>query len=262
MLLLTLPLVFKHGIGNFPHVDHVPTLICALITPFFSLPNLQNVPKLAREAPTIEIYPREPQTVRVGESAMLSCRAIAGIPSPTVVWTRRDQSPLSHRIKEEYPGTIVINDITLGESGEYECKASNVAGESTQTASVTVFQPPVIHVTPEQTELTITEGDELKIECTAEGLPSPTVTWKTPNQIEATLGLPGYDPYSRSLAQAIVHKYNVNRGDEGTYVCQASNDAGSDEKYIYVIVQPKRGDVGKFAFNSLYTNEGALRLLD
>lgn len=208
--------------------------------------------KIAREAPVIEIYPREPQTVRVGESAMLSCRAVAGIPSPTVVWTRRDQSRLSHRVKEEYPGTIVINEITLEESGEYECKASNVAGESTQTASVTVYQPPIIHVSPEQTELTITEGDELKLECTAEGLPSPSVTWKAPSQAEAAPELPGYFvPYSRTLAQAVVHKYNVNRGDEGTYVCQATNDAGSDEKYIYVIVQPKRGDVGKFNLNCL-----------
>lgn len=178
---------------------------------------------------------------------MLSCRAVAGIPSPTLVWVRRDQSPLSHRIKEEYPGTIVINDITLGESGEYECKASNVAGESSQTASVTVYQPPIIHVTPDQIELTITEGDELKLECSAEGLPSPSVTWKSPSQIETVPRAPDYFvPYSRTLAQAVVHKYNVNRGDEGTYICQASNDAGSDEKYIYVIVQPKRGDVGKF----------------
>lgn len=182
---------------------------------------------------------------------MLSCRAIAGIPSPTVVWSRRDQSPFSHRIKEEYPGTIVINDITLGESGEYECRASNVAGETTQTASVTVFQPPIIRVTPDQTELTVTEGDELKLECSAEGLPSPSVSWKTPSQVESS-GVPGYSPYSRTVSsQAIVHRYNVNRGDEGTYVCQASNDAGSDEKYIYVIVQPKRGDVGEFAFFDL-----------
>lgn len=217
-----------------------------------------------REAPVIEIYPREPVTVRVGESAMLSCRATAGIPSPTVTWARRDQSPFSHRIKEEYPGTIVINDITLGESGEYECKATNIAGESTLTASVTVYQPPLIHVTPDQTELTVTEGDELKLECAAEGLPSPSVTWKTPNQIEAS-PQSGYGvPYARTLAQAVVHKYNVNRNDEGIYVCQASNDAGSDEKYISVIVQPKRGDVGKFtsAFCCLILSIGKYVVID
>lgn len=192
---------------------------------------------------------------------MLSCRAIAGIPSPTVVWTRRDQSPLSQRIKEEYPGTIVINDITLGESGEYVCRASNVAGESSQTASVIVYQPPIIHVTPEQTELTITEGDELKLECTAVGLPSPTVTWKTPIQVDAASQLPGFFvPYSRTQVQAVVHKYNVNRGDEGTYICQATNDAGSDEKYIYVIVQPKRGDVGKFHIQYIFQLFNGMRV--
>lgn len=192
----------------------------------------------------IEIHPREPQVVRVGESAMLSCRAIAGIPAPNVVWVRRDNSPLTQRIKEEYPGTILITDITLAEDGEYECKASNVAGEVSQSASITVHQPPTIQITPNQNEITITEGDELKLECVSDGIPAPSVQWKTPESFPATrtyAGAPVFSP------QAVIHKYNAVRSDEGVYVCHASNRAGSDEKYITVIVQPKRGDVGTYS---------------
>ena len=59
------------------------------------------LPHTEREAPVVEIYPREPKTVRVGESAMLSCRAIVGIPKPTVVWSRHDGRPFSLRIDQK-----------------------------------------------------------------------------------------------------------------------------------------------------------------
>lgn len=192
------------------------------------------------------MYPREPQTVRVGESAMLSCRAIAGIPTPTIVWARRDRAPLSSRVEEKYAGTILISNITFEDAGEYECIASNIAGEVSTTSSILVQQPPIIRILPEVQELTITEGDELKLECFAEGLPSPSVRWTEPKDISSTQvsGIP-----TRAFipeAQGFIHKYNVDRSDEGTYICHASNAAGEDQKYITILIQQKRGDVGKF----------------
>lgn len=162
---------------------------------------------------------------------------------------RRDQSPLSHRFEEKYPGTLVITNITLGEGGEYECKASNAAGEVSQTTSITVQQPPTARILPDVTELTITEGDELKLECFAEGTPAPSVQWKEPEP-RTRSGAPGPSGAESSYAfipapQSIIHKYNVGRNAEGTYICHASNAAGEDQKYITVIVEQKRGDVGK-----------------
>lgn len=169
---------------------------------------------------------------------MLSCRAIAGIPMPTVVWARRDGSPVL-RAEEKYPGTILISNITFAEAGEYECRASNIAGTVSQTASIRVHQPPQIRILPELEELIITEGDELKLECYAEGEPAPNVEWMEPsqNRNEPTL--------FSSLPKSSIQKYNVDRSAEGTYVCHASNEAGKDQKYITVVVQQKRGDVGK-----------------
>lgn len=178
---------------------------------------------------------------------MLSCRAIAGIPSPTVVWSRRDQSPLSQRIKEEYPGTILISDITVGDAGEYECKASNAVGEVSQTVPLHVQQSPVIKVKPDTVELKLTEGDELKLECEAEGIPAPTVRWQDPTteQEARTIHAYGYPGTPDLSSRAVLHRYNIRRADAGTYICQASNDAGTEEKYITVVVETKRGDVGK-----------------
>lgn len=213
---------------------------------------------IAREAPLLEIHPREPQTVRVGESAMLSCRAIAGIPSPTVVWSRRDQGPLSHRITEEYPGTILISDITLGEAGEYECKASNIAGQVSQTIPLHVQQPPIVTIRPDVVELKLTEGDELKLECEAEGIPSPSVRWREPAELDSATGVRGLAGPGSDFGipgRGVVQKYNLKRSDAGTYVCHASNAAGSEEKYITVLVEQKRGDVGKLIVNPyIYMN--------
>lgn len=56
--------------------------------------------------PQLDIYPELSQTVVAGQSAVLQCRAIAGIPSPTVVWRRENGLPLGQRIEEMSGGTL------------------------------------------------------------------------------------------------------------------------------------------------------------
>lgn len=170
----------------------------------------------AREPPKVEIFPSEPQTVRVGESAMLSCRANQGIPTPTLVWLRRDGLPLQ-RAEEKYAGTILISNITFAEAGEYECRASNIAGVASQTATINVQQAPQIRILPENSGLlTLTEGDELKLECFADGVPKPNVEWKEPSDSRSEPGLAGV-PYliSSPKPQSLIQKYNIDRSAEG-----------------------------------------------
>lgn len=174
---------------------------------------------------------------------MLNCRAIGGIPTPTVVWSRRDRIPISNLVEERSPGTITISNISIADAGDYVCKATNIAGEVTQTTSIRVQQRPIIRILPETNEWTITEGDELKLECSAMGLPSPSVQFKRYGQSDDGMRA---QPSPFGPSQSLIQKYNAGRNDEGTYVCHATNEAGEDQKYITVIVEPKRGDVGKF----------------
>lgn len=173
---------------------------------------------------------------------MLSCRTIAGIPTPSIKWTRRDRKPLSHRITEEYAGAITFRDVTLDEAGEYECQAENVAGKVTALVALNIQQSPIITLEPNVTELILTEGDELKLECSAIGTPTPSVIWKEPLQTASFYGTPAV---RSSQPYATIQKYNARRGDEGTYICSASSEAGTDEKYVTVMIQQKRGDIGK-----------------
>ena len=48
-----------------------------------------------REPPTIEIFPEESQTITTGSSVLFQCRAMAGIPTPTIKWTREDRRPIA-----------------------------------------------------------------------------------------------------------------------------------------------------------------------
>lgn len=61
---------------------------------------------LGREAPIIELYPNARQTVTLGGSVLFQCRAIGGIPSPTIKWTRRNGESLPSQVEEIPPGVI------------------------------------------------------------------------------------------------------------------------------------------------------------
>lgn len=63
---------------------------------------------LGREIPVVELHPKEPQLLRVGESTRFACRVLAGIPYPTVTWTRVDGKPLTVHAEQDYPGVITL----------------------------------------------------------------------------------------------------------------------------------------------------------
>ncbi|XP_049312043.1 basement membrane-specific heparan sulfate proteoglycan core protein isoform X29 [Bactrocera dorsalis] len=190
-----------------------------------------------RESPTVDVHPPGPQSVTVGTEAMLYCSG-TGIPDPSVQWRRVDGKPLSPRCQEISPGYIMIREIQLEDSGDYECIAQNDVGRVTVVQKVNVMLPPVITLEPNDEYLSLTEGDELKVICTATGVPSPIVQW-VDDTTEFNRGLPPSPQHS----QAFLEKYRVDRNDAKTYKCIASNEAGTAESSVTVDVRPRRGDV-------------------
>ncbi|XP_062714560.1 basement membrane-specific heparan sulfate proteoglycan core protein isoform X8 [Aedes albopictus] len=194
-----------------------------------------------REAPVLELYPTEPQVIKVGESTRLSCRATAGVPYPTLTWARRDRRPLSSRVLEDYPGVITLREVTLEDAGEYECRAENTAGSTSLTASVDVQLAPIITISPAVDEYKLYEGDELSIQCSARGKPEPTVQIKPPQHHEIdSRHLSRFE----GLGSANIHIFQAETKHSGTYECVASSPAGTDSRFITIQVQEKRGDLG------------------
>lgn len=195
-----------------------------------------------REPPVIELFPKEAQVLKVGESTRLSCRATSGTPYPEITWSRRDGKPLSSRFSEDYPGVITLREATVEDTGSYECKAVNIAGTITLSTTVTVQLAPTIILTPDLQTIEVTEGDELRFTCAATGIPEPTIEVKVPEGSNVR----AIQPYSRSgRPEATINHVGIQRSQAGLYQCIATNDAGSDLRYIQVNVKEKRGDVGK-----------------
>ena len=85
--------------------------------------------------------------------------------------------------------------------------------------------PEITHISDEQA---LNKGDRVSLNCTAEGNPTPTITWKKAS-----------DNSPVSFPLTIIGKVN-----EGLYRCTAQNGIGSPvSKDVSVIVHGECGDV-------------------
>lgn len=57
------------------------------------------------------------------------------------------------------------------------CTAENSAGKTTAIGHVEVHTRPILTITPQSGVVTVHEGDYLRLECRALGIPQPTVQW-------------------------------------------------------------------------------------
>jgi hypothetical protein len=198
-----------------------------------------------REPPIIEIFPKEPQKLRVGESTRFSCRSTAGTPHPTITWRRRDGRPISSRFTEDYPGVITLREAILEDGGIYECHASNAAGKTSLSTTLDIQQQPSISFVPDRERIDLTEGDELRFTCLASGIPAPTVQIKFPESARGIVPARSSE-IRRDQSEATLSHFNVQRSHAGIFECIATNEAGQDIRYVQVNVAEKRGDVGPY----------------
>lgn len=178
----------------------------------------------------------------------MSCRVIGGHPYPSVTFTRFGGAELSSRFTEDYPGVITLREAQLEDGGVYECVARNEAGETRLSSSVEITQPPVLTMEPDQETMILTEGDELRFTCSAHGTPAPSVRIEVPENSGVRVAPPRQSAdngrHRSGRPEASIAHYNVQQHQSGVYSCVAENEAGEERKYVQVIVNPKRGDVG------------------
>ncbi|XP_078043463.1 terribly reduced optic lobes isoform X5 [Augochlora pura] len=189
-----------------------------------------------REAPLLELYPKEAQTVILGGSADVQCRAIAGTPMPELHWSRSDGRPFAHNIKQLPGGVLRLTNITIGDSGGYVCTAVNSVGTTSAVAYIEVHTQPVITISPRSGILTVKRGDRVRLVCTATGNPQPNIEW--------TKHVNGMVPYHKSIFEmkatpqsAVYDIQSVSHNDEGSYTCHAMNAAGIMEERVHIRIE-------------------------
>ncbi|XP_044579347.1 basement membrane-specific heparan sulfate proteoglycan core protein isoform X6 [Cotesia glomerata] len=206
-----------------------------------------------REAPILELYPRNIQTVITGGSTDLQCRVVAGYPVPEVHWTRQDNRPLGPNIEQLPGGLLRFTNISINDDGMYMCSASNQVASTSATARIEVQSPPVITITPSDGMIKVRLRDRLKLTCRADGIPQPAVAW-TKHNTNFHLLTPVRSSPATPLS-AVLDIVSMSLDDEGSYTCQATNAAGIIEERVHVRVdddyndndvdvsQPCRGDM-------------------
>ncbi|XP_062850714.1 neuronal cell adhesion molecule a [Trichomycterus rosablanca] len=205
----------------------------------------------------------EPITERVGMSLVLHCRPPAGLPPPVIFWMDNNfqKLPQNHRVAQALNGDLYFSNVLLDDSrNDYICYARfpyTQTIQQKQPITVTVLngeflskasaadnhfsfvsdQPPVerkpsiMHPVGSNSTTKALKGEHLELECIADGLPTPEISWTKLN---------GNLPSSRisfGNFQRTLNITSVTEEDGGDYVCLAKNHFGSVNHTITVVIK-------------------------
>ncbi|XP_029012243.1 neural cell adhesion molecule L1.1-like isoform X2 [Betta splendens] len=169
-----------------------------------------------------------------GQSVTLECIP-KGLPTPSVEWKKKDGSLAETGGRpERYGRRLLFGNVTQGDDGEYECRAFNSHGSITHSFTVSVEAAP--YWVKEPQNLLYSPGETVRLECQAEGIPTPTVTWGINGQLLSEVDA---DP-RRSVSGGVLILKDVEFADTAVYQCEASNKHGSIllNTHLYVAALP------------------------
>ncbi|KAJ8720966.1 hypothetical protein PYW08_006431 [Mythimna loreyi] len=117
------------------------------------------------------------------------------------------------------------------DSGNYHCIAENNIGTAQKTIKVNVLVAPYIEA-PKRKTVVARTGDNVVLTCNVLfGNPVPSTKWEFIAPDSQTKVL------NRSNSSSLLHLNNVSYINEGSYLCIADNDVGTDNINIYVKIQ-------------------------
>ncbi|TRY89359.1 hypothetical protein DNTS_015298 [Danionella cerebrum] len=183
--------------------------------------------------PQMSAHPKTAVVLR-GTNITLNCSAFSSSDSPMSTAWRKDGEVLHEAQVQNYARyqdqrllyTTVLHllNVNFTDEGQYQCVLSNHFGSNYSTlAKLTVNELPTFLKTP--MDLTIRTGTVARLECAAEGHPTPQIAW----QKDGGINFPAARerrmhvmPYDDTFFIA-----NVKAEDMGVYSCTAKNEAGS-----------------------------------
>ncbi|XP_049290899.1 Down syndrome cell adhesion molecule-like protein Dscam2 isoform X7 [Anopheles funestus] len=175
-----------------------------------------------------------------GESTAVNCMVFKGDAPLEIRWYMNgNQLPTNEngviigRVSERL-SSLSIDPIGYFNRGSYECRVKNRAGETFQSAELVINVPPRWILEP--TDKAFAQGSNAKVECKADGFPKPQVTWK-----KAVGDTPGEYKDLRSNDSSIrveegsLFIQNIQKSNEGYYLCEAINGIGSGLSAVTLI---------------------------
>ncbi|XP_063298594.1 immunoglobulin superfamily member 10 [Pelobates fuscus] len=193
------------------------------------------------QKPTILTHPRGPIKNIIGETLSLHCLS-DGIPRPSVIWTLPsgyvvDRPQVNGKYALLENGTLVIEETTIHDRGNYLCKAKNYAGEASISVPVMVvaYPPRITNKPPQNIHTRV--GSAVHLNCAAIGIPKPEITWELPDLSLLSTASKGRPSGTELLhPQGTLVVQNPRSSDTGMYKCIAKNPLGTDTTTTYLKV--------------------------
>ncbi|XP_059151468.1 hemicentin-1-like [Physella acuta] len=202
------------------------------------------------KVPPRVIVPPLDWAVKIAEKVVLDC-SVGGDPAPEIVWTKNSRPvELGDRIQQLENGSLIIYDATASDAGKYKCIAVNDAGTSEAQSVVTVKSEPKFKIEPSNAVVEV--GETTLFDCTAEGVPAPSMFWWKEKVAIVTGGRISV------LANNTLRIVATQQSDGGLYRCFASNPLGKTfvETYLNVVVHGEYSSWGPWGHCSASCGRG------
>ncbi|XP_028923525.1 neural cell adhesion molecule L1 isoform X1 [Ornithorhynchus anatinus] len=193
-------------------------------------------------------WPKEkvqPFEVEEGKSVILPCHPPSSVVPPRIYWMN---SKLLHIMQDErvtmgHNGNLYFaNVLTSDNHADYICHAHFLGARTIMqkrpielrvkpTNSVKFRKPHLLLPSEPSTRLVALRGQKLALECIAEGLPTPSITWSRPSA-QLQKGRVTFENFNKTLWLE-----KVEEEDDGEYRCLAKNTQGSTQHTYYVSVE-------------------------
>uniref|UniRef100_A0A8D3B0Y5 Neural cell adhesion molecule L1.1-like n=1 Tax=Scophthalmus maximus TaxID=52904 RepID=A0A8D3B0Y5_SCOMX len=156
-------------------------------------------------------------------------------PTPKVEWKKKDgRLDETGGVLESAARWLSFDSIAQTDDGEYECRAFNIHGSTAHSSTLTVEAAP--YWVKEPQSLLYSPGETVRLDCQAEAIPTPVITWSINGQPVTDVD----DDPRRSVSGGVLKLRDVEFADTAVYQCEASNRHGSIllNTYLYVIELP------------------------
>ncbi|KAF4518524.1 hypothetical protein B566_EDAN004268, partial [Ephemera danica] len=175
----------------------------------------------------------QPQIVPDGQVTILEAK-VESYPVCSFQWFQDNQPiqscPELRIAYEENRSVLIISETYAEFAGQFTCRAENVAGSVTATATVTVVEQAATEQLVAPTfvmplaNLRVMDGEEVHFTCEIAGKPTPRVTWLHNGQpIREAKDVTVYQDNEGLCKLAIAEVFPE---DAGEYTCQAMNKVG------------------------------------
>ncbi|XP_029103669.1 neural cell adhesion molecule L1-like protein isoform X2 [Scleropages formosus] len=209
--------------------------------------------------PHVPKFPKEkidPIVVKEGDPVVLECNPPKGIPPLQIYWMTLGLQHIEQdeRVSMGLNGNLYFSNALQKDSRrDYCCYAAfprirtivqktamsvvvqstkSVSGSESEASANAILErkPSLLVPSGVRTEIRLVKGEEMQLECIAEGFPTPKIEWTKMGK-----GLP--ERVSVQNHGKLLTVLRVQEEDNGKYMCRARNAHGEAEHYFHVTVE-------------------------